>query len=160
MKKIIMLFVMSIVMISVTGCSSDDNSTPTFNKADLFGSWEHVSSKVFDPKKKLLGEAAAENKDNCGVLVMSFTESQMGYVKYEGKDYNGNCIEVIDMSGYELRGNRIYEKDENGDLDEDVFLDIKSLNGNTLVLFQKLEKPFIYNGIAFQYLEMYMRRVK
>lgn len=160
MKRIIILFVMSIVMISVTGCSSDDNSTPSFNKGDLFGSWEHVSSKVFDPKKKLLGEAAAENKDNCGVLVMSFTENQMRYVKYEGKDYNGNCIEVTDTSGYELRGNRIYEKDKNGELDEDEVLDIKSLNENTLVLFQKLEKPFIYNGIEFQYLEMYMRKVK
>lgn len=160
MKRIIILFVMSIMMISITGCSSDDNGTPSFNKGDLFGSWEHVSSKVFDPKMKFLGESPAENIDNCGVLVMSFTENQMRYVKYEGKDYKGNCIEVTDTSGYELRGNRIYEKDKNGELDEDESLEIKSLKGNTLVLFNKLENPIIINGIAFQYLEMYMRKVK
>lgn len=160
MKRIIMFFVVSIVMISVTGCSSDDNSTPTFNKADLFGSWEHVSSKVFDPKMKLLGEAAAENIDNCGVLVMSFTDNQMKYVKYEGKDYEGNCVEVTATTGYVLKGNRIYEKDEDGGLDEEEALDVKSLNGNSLVLFQKFEDPIIVNGVAFQYLEMYMRRVK
>lgn len=159
MRKVMFLLVASLLMLSVTGCSSDDNS-PTYSKKDIVGKWEHVSSKIFDTKKKFLGEGPSENPDGCGVLVLTFTDVIMEYHKYEGKDRDGNCKELNDNSRYTIKGNRIYEMDANGDLDEDEFMDIKSVNDNALVLFQKFKDPIIVNGVAIKYLEIYLRKIK
>lgn len=159
MKKILSVLLLSIVMIGVSSCSSDDgNSNVTYSKEQLVGSWEHVSSKVFDPKGKVLGEVDAESPDNCGVLLMSFTEEMMEYRKYEGKDGSGKCIELRDRSKYVVKGNRIYELDEDGDLDEDEMVEINGLSGNSLLIYQRLNEPIVINGVVFKAIEMKFKR--
>lgn len=161
MRKILSVLLLSIVMIGVSSCSSDDgNSNVTYSKEQLAGSWEHVSSKIYDVKGKVAGEAPAENPSGCGSLALIFSGDTMTYRKYEGRDSNGKCIEIGEKSKYVLKGNRIYELDEVGGLDEDEMMEIISLSDSTLLLYKGYEDPIIVNGVAFKGAEMKFRKIK
>ncbi|MCC9041917.1 hypothetical protein LNQ81_04270 [Myroides sp. M-43] len=144
----------------VASCYSSEGVSSSYLKKDLLGSWEYVSSKVYDIEGNIVREGVEESTDHCKLLVITFDEEMIEYFKYDGIDKEGNCIELSKKVKYDLRDDCIYTLDSEGGLDLGEMVVIKELSAYTFSFHRRLESPTTVNGIKIQAVEMKLKKVK
>ncbi|WP_350329799.1 lipocalin family protein [Myroides odoratimimus] len=132
----------------------------SYLKKDLLGSWEYVSSKVYDIEGNIVREGVEESPDHCKLLIITFDEETIKYFKYNGKDTEGNCLVLSKKVKYDLRNDCIYILDSEGELDLEERVVIKELSADTLSFYRRLVDPSISNGVALQGIELKLKKVK
>lgn len=156
MKKFYLFLIVSIMFFGAVSCSKSDD-TVIFKQEDIIGHWSHVSSKIYDPNRKYLGEGPAEDKYGCGTAFWIIDKNEMTAGQFTGRDNKGKCIEEKETSKYSFSGNRLSSVDSKGNAE---YFDVLQATSSSFVFISKLPEPLYINGLVVQYVEMHFKKVK
>lgn len=156
MKKIVPLILLVILTLGMHSCKEQE-TTKTDKTADVVGTWELSSAKLYDREAKFLTETTPKDEFGCGNLTWIFTTDQIEILTYVGKDENGNCLEEIIRLSYTLQDHTIHTVDDTGVKEEML---ITHLTEDEFTFMTSLPNPLNKEDNAIKYTEIRCKRVK
>ncbi|MGG5507667.1 MULTISPECIES: lipocalin family protein [unclassified Myroides] len=156
MKKKVHLFLLVILTLALYSCKEQE-ATKTYREADVIGTWELTSARLYDREAKFLTETTPKDEFGCGNLTWIFTTDQIELVTYIGKDENDQCLEEVIQLSYTLQDHTIHTVDDTGVKEEML---ITHLTEDEFTFMTSLPNPLNKEDNAIKYTEIRCKRVK